>query len=305
MSTAPAPCYLCRKPVNIISEGSHARVDCSTCGTYKVSSLAILDLPQDGDARLSAWTRSGTEQGRIEVVTRERAKEPPTVLLPGGVKEKLARTLRWLAEKQPEFGKGSVYFPVSDWPLVSDVSQSEASALLGVLESSRKLERRDSRGGAWELKLTADGWIDVQSQGPLLTDHSLAFVAMSFDQSLNDTFKAMQNSAETAGYRCERVDTASHADHIDHRLIDYLKRCRFVIADFTGGSPNVYFEAGYALALNKPVIWTRRKGESVQFDARQYYFLEWDQGDLETFQSELEESIGAIVGRLNPRAPSV
>jgi len=35
--------------------------------------------------------------------------------------------------------------------------------------------------------------------------------------------------------------------------------CRFIVADFTGQRGGVYFEAGYALGLRKPVIWTCKR----------------------------------------------
>ena len=77
-----------------------------------------------------------------------------------------------------------------------------------------------------------------------------------------------------------------------------LKRCRFLIADFTENSHNVYFEAGYAKGMDKPVIWTKRVGEEEHFDTRQFYFIEWSDADWADFELRLETSIGAIVGRL-------
>ena len=96
------------------------------------------------------------------------------------------------------------------------------------------------------------------------------------------------------------MDTEAHADHIDNRLIDMLNRCRFVIADFTEDSRNVYFEAGYARGLGKAVIWTRGAAQEVAFDTKQFYFIDWRESDWPKFESALETSIGAVVGRLAP-----
>ncbi|AVP99861.1 hypothetical protein C7S18_22970 [Ahniella affigens] len=187
-----------------------------------------------------------------------------------------------------------------DWPLISDRGLQEAYALLNALEDQKRVKvLRPS--SYWTISITSKGWEDLEDALLLSEERDLAFAAMHFSQSFIPVFECMSRAAEHAGYRCERVDTVAHADHIDQRLIDYLKRCRFVIADFTHNSHNVYFETGYALALGKPVIWTIREGEESHFDTRQYYFRKWHPDRLDEFAQELEESIGAIVGRLKPK----
>jgi nucleoside 2-deoxyribosyltransferase len=52
-----------------------------------------------------------------------------------------------------------------------------------------------------------------------------------------------------------------------------------VIADVTFASTGVYFEAGYALGLGRPVIWTcrsDRKAQDMHFDTRQYNHILWE-----------------------------
>ena len=84
---------------------------------------------------------------------------------------------------------------------------------------------------------------------------------------------------------------------IDLRLIDMMRMSRFVIADLTDQKRNVYFEAGFAKGMDKPVIWTVRKDqlESLAFDIKQFYFIAWEsEADL---AMRLEQAIGAIIGR--------
>jgi hypothetical protein len=50
--------------------------------------------------------------------------------------------------------------------------------------------------------------------------------------------------------------------------------------------------------LGKKVIWTRRSAQEVAFDAKQFYFIDWQDTDWAKFEAELETSIGAVVGRL-------
>lgn len=73
------------------------------------------------------------------------------------------------------------------------------------------------------------------------------------------------------------------------------------MADFTEQKSGVYFEAGFALGLNLPVIWTCRADDigNLHFDVRQYNCIAWkDEADL---AGRRQLRIEAIVGR-GPRA---
>ena len=150
--------------------------------------------------------------------------------------------------------------------------------------------------------LIAKAWAELEDAKTKHQEHNLCFVAMRFLSELNPLFEAMRRACHRAGCECKRVDTDAHADHIDNRLIDMLNRCRFVIADFTFESSNVYFEAGYAFGLGKKVIWTRRAAQAVAFDANQFYFIDWQDSEWAKFEYALETSIGAVVRRLAPIA---
>jgi len=52
------------------------------------------------------------------------------------------------------------------------------------------------------------------------------------------------------------VDELDHREKICDRMLAEIRRSQVVIADFTRHSQNVYFEAGFALALGRLVIWT-------------------------------------------------
>jgi hypothetical protein len=103
-----------------------------------------------------------------------------------------------------------------------------------------------------------------------------------------------------AGYEPLRIDNKEHLNKIDDEIIAELRRSRFVVADFTcepqsvrGG---VYFEAGFAMGLNVPVIWTCRESsrDDLHFDTRQYNHIMWkDPADL---HDRLLVRIGSVLG---------
>jgi len=59
-----------------------------------------------------------------------------------------------------------------------------------------------------------------------------------------------------------RIDKEHTLDELVKRIKDEIEKCKFVIADLTDERPSCYFEAGYAEALRKPIIFVASK-ESV------------------------------------------
>lgn len=298
---AAEKCPLCKETAQADTIEIGIRIECQTCGTFTINSDALGLISNDTRyPRLSAWTRASYEAGHECQLKRRTFDDPPEALANGSISSKLIRALSALATRQPVFGMRQDYRVFRDWPLISDVGQDEAEALLRALEEVQWIKRR-SYTQSHSIEITVSGWEQLESQAKSFLEPELCFLAMRFDSELSDYFSRVSIATARTGYRCERVDSEPHADHIDHRLIDYLKRCRFVIADFTHNSHNVYFEAGYALALGKPVIWTIREGEQPHFDTRQYYFRTWHPDRLDQFEQELEDTIAAIVGRLKPK----
>lgn len=131
-------------------------------------------------------------------------------------------------------------------------------------------------------------------------DSLLGFCAMWFDEALNPVWSdAIEPAIDAAGYDPKRIDRVEHNNRIDDEIIAMLRRSRFVVADFTGQRGGVYFESGFALGLNIPVIWTIRDNQldGVHFDNRQYNFITWNIDNLADFQTKLQNRIEATIGR--------
>ena len=129
--------------------------------------------------------------------------------------------------------------------------------------------------------LTVEGWdrISKDEQGRATVRSKQVFVAMSFDPDLKNAFnEGMERAITGAGYKALRVDFKEHNDKICDVIIAEIRRSHFVVADFTMHKAGVYFEAGFALGLGIPVIWTCKKDHLSQthFDTRQYNHIAWD-----------------------------
>lgn len=139
-------------------------------------------------------------------------------------------------------------------------------------------------------------------------DSKQGFVAMWFDNQVNDAYqKGILPVIEEAGFTARRIDELEHNDKICDLIIAEIRKSRFVVADFTcqkieesdlynvrGG---VYFEAGFAIGLGIPVIYTCRSdsADSLHFDTRQYNHIIWE--SIDDLKEKLRNRIAATIGQ--------
>lgn len=123
------------------------------------------------------------------------------------------------------------------------------------------------------------------------------FVAMSFSDSVNDIRKAIKESITECGYNPILIDELNYESEItiNDAIIRYIKKSKFLIADFTEQKHGVYFEAGYALGKQKPVIYLCRKDyfSKTHFDTNHYPHIIYENcGEL---KSQLIDKIKAWI----------
>jgi len=150
-------------------------------------------------------------------------------------------------------------------------------------------------GGAY--RLTPDAYIAVDELRSRRTASSQGFVAMWFADEMTPAYdNGFALAIKNAGYEPFHIGRKEHANKIDDEIIAEIRRSAFVVADFTGHRGGVYFEAGFAMGLRLPVIWTCRKDElaKLHFDIRQYNCLDWE--SIEELAQRLQLRIEAILG---------
>ena len=134
-------------------------------------------------------------------------------------------------------------------------------------------------------KISAKGWLRIQE---LEENHQVvpqAFIAMWFDS--NGTMDLARNKIKeaiiTSGYAPVIIDEKQHNNQIVPEIFYEIKQSTFIVADLTKHRNGVYYEAGYAQALDKEVIVTCRKDEftarKVHFDIAQKNAIVWKNED--------------------------
>lgn len=150
------------------------------------------------------------------------------------------------------------------------------------------------------IELPVEGLIEFEKQQVEAVSDD-AFVAMWFNEAVDTAYEqGIRPAIESCGFRPVRIDRHEHNNKIDDEIVAAIRRAKFLIADFScdedGARGGVYFEAGLALGLNKPVIFTVRSADlnRVHFDTRQYNHIVWHSAD--ELRVALINRIAATIG---------
>ena len=325
-------CPVCTMPARVHDtdlRGDDTEVDCVRCGAFKLVEdmdywLRAEEFSPQQVAAISSYIRRNTG------LTIDRASLPRLrALRMPSVPEKIARLMMLLSKRHPTPGE-NINAPV--WSLqrlrsiILGASQTqvydEASLAGASLEDAAYLGEPgvvDSDELHWLLydcllpqgllksgringyvQISPLGWQEIARLQEVATDSKIGFVAMAFhDDFLPLYSNALEPGIRAAGYEAKRVDLHPHNNRIDDEIIALIRKSRFLVADFSRNRGGIYFEAGFALGLGLPVIWTVRKdrSERIHFDTRQFNRIEWTADNMPKFASDLQNRIEATIGR--------
>lgn len=139
------------------------------------------------------------------------------------------------------------------------------------------------------LEISPSVPIDHHRRNPQATieyNPGSAFVMMQIDPQnpdLEDLYDAVKDCFQEFGISARRADEIEHEGVITSKIMEEIKSCEFLFADLTGERPSVYYEIGYAHALDRRVIMYRRSGTRLHFDLSLYNCPEYkNYSDLRT-----------------------
>ncbi|MCH7926652.1 MAG: hypothetical protein IID03_01500, partial [Candidatus Dadabacteria bacterium] len=117
------------------------------------------------------------------------------------------------------------------------------------------------------------------------------FVLMPFSDEFKDIYEFVIKAAcEESGAYCERVDEQFFDEPILQRIYNQINKADIIISDMTSRNPNVFYETGYAHALDKRVVLLTQKIEDIPFDLKHYPHIIYA-GKISDLKTSLETRI--------------
>lgn len=274
-------------------------VHCDTCGPYKISATqAASRFPIDDSERyrFSYWCKRQKLDGRAPLAINEYNIGEIVASLPyPDPSERADILLSSLAKLHPFPGDDFRIDIGREYSLACARNKAELGFHLAALQNAHFLEHVPGSTGSY--RILTSGWRRVRELRQMPTESRKAFVAFKFEPDMLALYdSAFAPAIDAAGFDAHRSDDPTHNGKIDAEIIVQIRQSRFAVADSTHANPNVYFEAGYAIALGLPVIWTCNKAtheKDMRFDTRQYNHILWEDGpDL---MKQLTSRIGATI----------
>jgi nucleoside 2-deoxyribosyltransferase/Zn ribbon nucleic-acid-binding protein len=275
-------CPVCKKQGTVAAIEPGGRdisiVHCKNCGDFEISRTAHVVLThKSANPKLSYSLRKRSENGSKNQINTVNIDEIiNSVKYPETIPEKVNEIVSYLYKNQNSGGyavsdKEGYIFGIKDNDELELVMKyAEGKGLLTIHPKFA------SGGGLFSLM--ADG-IDLAED--LLKRNSVgsqAFVAMWFDDSMEDAFsQGIEPALKETGYKVIRIDKKEFLGDINEEIQKEIKQSKILIADYTGNRGGVYYEAGYAKALNKPVVCCCKEDylKELHFDVKHLNQIVW------------------------------
>jgi hypothetical protein len=118
-----------------------------------------------------------------------------------------------------------------------------------------------------------------------------ALILMPYGQGFDAIYQlGIKAACKNAGADCERVDEQIFDGSILEQIYAQIARADIIIADMTDRNPNVFYEAGYARALDKQIVLLTHKTDDIPYDLRQYPCIVYD-GEIPRLKAGLEAKV--------------
>jgi hypothetical protein len=105
-----------------------------------------------------------------------------------------------------------------------------------------------------------------------------AFIIMQIgDKQLDSAYEgAVKPLFEEFGITPLRMDEVEDSGRINEQMLTAIAESTVVFADLSGERPNCYYETGFAHALGKDLILTKRSADKLHFDLSAHRIILWD-----------------------------
>lgn len=320
-------CLLCKMECSVgRTENGLSFYRCKNCGSFYTTIMAEMGLKADDKFKVSSYVKESSLLNKsLPIIVKTKSSEIDSKLgyqitvdevikekFPKDIPDILDKSLLNISkiqgkdfEKWIEIKKNNYM----NWNLFYSDTWEKIQYILNILirkgliepyiskdDIKDNLYSSPSRIDCDKFRLSYEGWSKIYDIERKSNDSKQVFVAMWFDESMNEVWeKGFKSAIEEAGYNPIRIDKKEHNEKICDAIIAEIRKSKFLIADFTGNRGGVYFEAGFAKGLNKEVIFTVNEKEknNLHFDTRQYNHIIWK--SYEDLKKNLNDRIIATI----------
>lgn len=293
-------CWICGEPATKTPDGGRdiTRVSCNYCGNYTISNTldACEDYLDNGQRwKLRCATRIRHNQGEsVYLDTGNYLEYIENTFFPKNPIELVDELLKYLYHKNSDIGGVTTYNATIDFPSIPVKSANQFHKITQYAGELGYIKFPANQ----QMEITLDGWSRLDEVKRTGIDSNKAFVAMWFDDSLAEVWEnGLKICITECGYDPIRIDQTNYNEGVCDEIIAQIRNARFIVADLTGNNQGVYYEAGFAHGLGKPVIFTCKKSyfedPKVHFDVRHYNFVLWE--NAEELKTRLMNRINATI----------
>ena len=260
-----------------------------TIGKAKIEDNQIIYMPEKGKRQ------DGTEYNYTAIVSSDIEFENGTIKFSVETKDKLALAQVVLASDKGDINIGmntmgvlygitkydkdnqrwenpegagfyETYIPENIYNYKVEINGSVLTLFVNDIKIAETIQEI-KRG---QIKFYMSGETEIViSDIEVITKKAKAFIVMQFTEEYNQLYKeVIKPVCENFGLEIERADEFYTTTPIIADVIRSIVNSSLVIAEITPDNANVYYEVGYAHAINKPTILLceRKKREKLPFD---------------------------------------
>lgn len=123
------------------------------------------------------------------------------------------------------------------------------------------------------------------------------FVLMPFREEYDDVYNlGIKPACEKAGAIVERLDDQIFTENMLQRIYSQIAEADILVADLSEQNPNVFYELGYAHALQKPVILLTKRSGDIPFDLKHYPHIVY-KGRITDLLWQLEKRVRGLINQ--------
>ncbi len=308
MVNATYKCPVCRADATESNAGgASSAFSCPFCGDFKISGTLLATLPTNSKY-------NDKDRALIGYVLRQKQQAGETPELVGNIVERIVAE-NSLPEIKEQIDNLIYYLGELTTPgrqyrgdtreVLTTIGAIDLENYMLIRHFLFEKEYASGVSGIGDYKeditLRIQGWERFYELKNSVSDNRLAFMAMPFeDKRLQNVFlNWFKPACQALGFELRRVDELPEAGIINNKMMVDIRKSRFIIAELTGENRGVYWEAGFAEGLKKPVIYTcddeYEANNPLHFDIRQHHTVFWTDDTLKEAAENLVVTIQATI----------